>query len=70
MAAVDKQGFIRWCRRKIFISSALAHELVELAPDERVYAAQYGSIVLGVLDPERLDAGLRRRRAPSEMSLG
>src|SRR5262245_39861147 len=68
-AAVERNGFIRWRRQGIFISSALAHDLIELAPDNRVYAVLYGPILLGILEPERLYRGLRRKRAPLELSL-
>jgi hypothetical protein len=33
VSRVGKSGFITWRRRKIFITSALAHELVELDVD-------------------------------------
>ena len=66
---LDKNGFLRWRRRRIFISTALAHESVEIAPDDRVYAVLYGPILLGELHPERLHLGLRPKRGPSEMSL-
>jgi transposase InsO family protein len=64
---VDKEGFIRWRRTKVFISSALKHELVELAVDAEmeVCEVKYGPILLGKLDPARLHRGLilpRRRR--------
>src|SRR5262245_30679523 len=51
---VDHHGFIRWRRRRILISAALAHEDVCLDPDndERYerWVMRWGSIVLGVID--------------------
>lgn len=69
VARVDRNGFIRWHRVRIFISTALALELVEVAPDRDLYVVRYGPILLGYLDPERLGAGLRSKRGPSEISL-
>ena len=58
--AVDRLGFVRWKRRRVFISSALAHETVSLdvgADDER-WTVSWGPILLGWLDEGRLDRGL------------
>ena len=66
---LDKNGYMTWRRAKIFVSSALAHERVELdldpTVDSEVGEVRYGSIVLGKLDASRLGRGLilpRRRR--------
>lgn len=74
---VDREGFIRWQRRKILISSALALEIVELErAGEDLWEVRYGPIVLGRLDETRPDRGLifaRRRKGAgkvSTMSLG
>jgi transposase InsO family protein len=67
---VDKHGFIRWRRTKIFISSALGYEPIEIAPDGPTCTVSYGSIVLGELNAERLNAGLKPKRGLSEISLG
>jgi transposase InsO family protein len=63
---VDKQGFITWNRRKVFISSALRCEYIELDfdPDGR-WAVRWGAIPLGLLDEHAPERGLivtRRRR--------
>lgn len=82
VARVDKRGFITWHRRTLFISSALAHELIELAVDALTDTCQlrFGAIPLGRLDLNRLDRGLilprrpRRQCGPTDevsaMSLG
>jgi hypothetical protein len=65
-AKVDKQGAIRWKRRRIFISQALRHEFVTLEEiDGGRWQVLFGPIALGTLDESRLDRGLilpRRRR--------
>ena len=71
IARVDKQGFIKWHRRKVFISSALKHEYVELDLNERGWDVRWGAIPLGRLDEHRPDRGLvvpRRRRGAKEVS--
>ena len=70
---VDHGGHIRWRRERVFVSSPLALEHVELLPDETAqgrWRVSYGPILLGWVDPERLERGLilpprrRRRRSP------
>jgi putative transposase len=57
---VDKHGFIRWARHRLFVSSALACERVEVYPDgETTWAVQFGHIVLGRFDELQLVRGLR-----------
>lgn len=63
---IDKHGFITWNRRKVFISSALRCEYIELDfdPDGR-WAVRWGAIPLGLLDEHAPNRGLivqRRRR--------
>lgn len=64
---IDRHGFVRWRRRRVFISMALAHETVNLdvGLDDR-WSVRWGSILLGWLDEGRLDRGLilsvRKRR--------
>jgi transposase InsO family protein len=73
---VDAHGFIRWQRRKLFISSALRHENVSLqlrdfdAHDGK-WEVRYGAIVLGTIDETRLDRGIilpRRRRGAARVT--
>jgi putative transposase len=77
---VDKDGFIRWSgdrRRRIHISSALAHETISLQPriEEGRWHLYYGPIPLGTIEEARLDRGLilpprpKRRRPLTSMSL-
>lgn len=65
-ATVDRRGFIRWDRRRVFISTALAAETVDIVPDDDRWAVSWGSILLGWIDEDRLDRGLilpvRKRR--------
>ncbi|MCE9575678.1 MAG: hypothetical protein K8W52_21180 [Deltaproteobacteria bacterium] len=53
---------IRWERRRIFVSLALAHETVHVdLPDDdrgRRWPVRWHSILLGWLDAGRLDRGL------------
>ena len=66
VARIDKHGFIKWHRRKLFVSSALKHEYVELRPERDVgWSVHWGPITLGRLDEHRPDRGLiisRRQR--------
>jgi putative transposase len=71
-SVVDKDGFIMWQRRKVFISTALVREPIEL---ERVnltaWEVHYGPIVLGRLDESRVDRGLiitRRKKGAGKVS--
>jgi transposase InsO family protein len=69
---VDRDGFIRFRRNKIFISSALRQELVELDPDHRrdAYMVKYGPVPLGTLDCNRLSRGLIIPRSRRNLSAG
>jgi len=60
---VDRDGYIRWRRRRVFISTALAHELVCVDADDDELDAErwivrWGAIVLGWIDNRRLSRGL------------
>jgi transposase InsO family protein len=73
-AQIDKDGFIRWHRRKVFVSSALRHLHVELElVAETVWEVKWGQILLGRLDGRSLDRGIsfsrRKRGQVSTMSL-
>jgi putative transposase len=58
--SVDRHGFVRWRRRRVFISTALAHETVNLdrSYDDDRWSVTWGSILLGWLAEGRLDRGL------------
>ena len=48
---VDRNGNIRWRRRNVSTSSALAGEPVELLPEaETRWTVHYGSVLLGTID--------------------
>ena len=50
-------------RRKVFISSALAHELVGVVPSDRgEWLVHFGPILLGRFDENQLDRALRLTR--------
>lgn len=59
---VDRTGHVRWERRRLFVSLALAHETVHVdLPDDdrgRRWPVRWRSIQLGWLDAGRLDRGL------------
>jgi transposase InsO family protein len=65
-AQIDKDGFIRFGKRKVFVSSALRRLIVELErDDETSWLVHWGSILLGRIDVRTLDRGIiptRRRR--------
>ena len=69
----DKDGFIRWNKRRVLVSAALACERLRLVPIEGTcWQVCFGSIVLGVIDDEHLDRGLcgaGRTRQPGIRSL-
>ena len=72
-ARIDRDGFLIWRRLRFFASTALAHELVHVVPDEDRWAITYGDILLGYLDENRLERGItrpHRSHRPSSMSLG
>jgi transposase InsO family protein len=70
---VDRHGYIRWQRRRVFISTALVYEDVFVDPDpsqgqrwEVRWGPSGGHLLLGWIDERRPDRGLvlpsRRRR--------
>jgi len=72
VARVDKNGFIKWHRRNVFISSALKYEYVELdAGYDNHWTVRWGAIPPGRLDEHRPERGLiiaRRRRGAKKVS--
>jgi putative transposase len=65
LLTVDKSGFVRWARRRIFVSSALACEKVEVIPGgDTGWLIQFGPIVLGQFDEQYPDRGLQPRPRP------
>lgn len=69
---IDKNGFILWNRRKVFISSALRYEYVELESDHLGrWDVRWGAIPLGTLDEHAPARGLivkRRRRGDAAVT--
>jgi transposase InsO family protein len=73
---VDRQGFIHWRKRKLFVSTALEKEVVAVVPDDIEHrgrwAVVFGPIVLGWFYEHRPTRGLilprrrRRRKKPDE----
>jgi putative transposase len=73
-AQVDKDGFIRLQRRRVFVSTALRHLHVELElAGPTVWDVRWGKILLGRIDSQSLDRGMaqtrRKRGEVSTMSL-
>ena len=73
-AQVGRTGAIVWRQRRFFVSTALAHQTVDLLPiddrDQR-WQVSFGAIVLGSIDLNRPSRGLiitRRKRSPGEVS--
>ena len=71
--SVDRDGFIRWHRNRIFISQALSLELVTVSPGEGTrWQVFFGAIPLGHFDPSdssRRLVGFRRPKGPMRLSL-
>jgi putative transposase len=70
---VDKTGHARWGRGKIFIGTALKHELVDFRPaGRRQWEISFGPVVLGLFDETRWKKGLirpkTRKRRTSQKS--
>lgn len=73
-ARVDKNGFIRLHRRKVFVSSAISNLTVELErAGEAALEVKWGRIFLGRIHEDRLTRGMvparRKRGEVSVMSL-
>jgi len=67
---VDRQGCIRWHRRKVFITSALWGERVEVAHlDDSRWEVHFGPVYLGHLDDDHPDRGLILPRRPRKPEL-
>jgi putative transposase len=62
---VDKYGFLRWNRRRLFIGEAFAYERLQLWPsDDTRWEAYFGPICLGHFDANRLSDGFVPTRRP------
>lgn len=69
--AANKHGAIRFKRRSVMISSALAHEKLQLFPeDPGIWEVSFGRITLGKLDESQPEKGLmkiRSKKKPEEV---
>jgi hypothetical protein len=62
---IDKHGFIRWARHRVFVSTALACERVEVLPDgDTGWLVHFGSVELGRFDDQHPHHGLKPRPRP------
>jgi hypothetical protein len=60
VVTVDQFGFMRWARKRLFVSSALACEKVEVLPDgDTRWAVLFGRLLLGHFDDQQVERGLR-----------
>jgi putative transposase len=67
---LDRRGFLRWRRQRIFIGEALAGELVSLWPITGTkWEVNFGSILLGHFDDEGARSFVPRRRGKGSMRL-
>ena len=67
--AVERDGHVRWGRRRVLISASLAHELVDLVPaGPSQWEVRFGPIALGILDAQRKHKGLIRPTSPKPNS--
>jgi putative transposase len=62
---VDNQGYIRWHKHKLFVSSALAGEIVELERTGNwTWQIRFLDLIIAELDDRKLDRGIRLKRKP------
>lgn len=65
LVSVDSLGRILWARRRLFVSSALAHDKVSVVPDgDTRWLVSFGDIELGHVDEERLEDGFFPKPRP------
>lgn len=74
VAIVDKNGFIKWHRKQVLISSALRGEQINLELDYEIdgrWNVRWGAIFVGYLDEHHRDRGLvpaRRKRGTKDIT--
>ena len=67
---VDRNGCIRWHRAKIFVSSALAGERVELERiGEWIWQICFLGLAIARLDERKPENGVRMKRKPAEIDV-
>jgi integrase-like protein len=67
---VDRSGCISWRKRKLFVTSALSGEIVELERlGETTWQIRFLNLIIGLLDERKIDRGivLKRRPQPAEV---
>jgi len=67
---VDQNGYIRWRKHKLFLSSALSGETVELERvAETIWEVRFLDIVIARLDERKIDHGMVMKRKPQPAEL-
>jgi putative transposase len=67
---VDRAGCIRWRKHKLFISSALAGELVQLERNtESLWQVRFLDLVIGELNEHKLERGIILKRKPQRVTV-
>jgi len=62
---VDRHGCIRWRKQKIFVTSALSGEIVELErTGEWTWEIRFLNLVIAELDERKIDRGIVMKRRP------
>ena len=62
---VDRSGCIRWRKRNLFVTSALAGEIIELERlGEWTWQIRFLDLVIAEFDERKLDRGIRPKRKP------
>ena len=62
---VDRNGCIRWRKQKIFVTSALCGEIVELErTGEWTWEIRFLNLVIAELDERKIDRGIVMKRRP------
>jgi putative transposase len=62
---VDRNGYIRWRKHKLFVTSALSGEVVELERlGETTWQIRFLDLVIAQLDERRIERGIRLKRKP------
>jgi len=62
---VDRNGSIRWRKHKLFATSALSGEIVELERiRETAWQIRFLDLVIGEIDERKIDRGIVMKRKP------
>ena len=64
-ATSDRNGYIRWHKHKLFVTSALSEEIVELERiGETTWQIRFLDLVIAGLDERKIDRGIVMKRKP------